>query len=172
MFYVRSVENSVYVASKILGICLAILLLEVGVLLVLLMMQLLFSPSPLGILAYVFYLLTLLLPSLVFWSGITAWVKSGVQHRGLALLLLIGGFVVAYWFTGKGNWGIDVMGHEVPNVFSGGDRKRGNGFFLVPTFGYIVDGVWNVVLCRGSLDVYKRQPLCVNTRFPFPELRG
>lgn len=69
VFYVRSVENSVYVTSKILGICLAILLLEVGVLLVLLVMQLLFSPSPLGILAYVFYLLTLLLPSLVFWSG-------------------------------------------------------------------------------------------------------
>lgn len=144
VFYVRPVENSVYVASKILGICLAILLLEVGVLLVLLVMQLLFSPSPLGILAYVFYLLTLLLPSLVFWSGMAAWVKSCVPHRGLALLLLIGGFVVTYWLAGKGYWGIDVMGHEVPNVFSGVTGSEGMAFFLFQRLAILLmgGGIW------------------------------
>lgn len=127
-YYSRPVGNTEYMVGKTLGACMAIGGFDVVVLIALLVTQLLFSPAPFGLFYYVFYPLTLLLPALVFWSGMVLWMKSKVPHRGLTLLLMVGVFMCCFLLAANSFWGIDVFGQEIPNIFS--DLSRGDGMFF------------------------------------------
>lgn len=80
----------------------AILLFDVVVMMALMVVHLSFSPAPLGLFYYIFYPLVLLVPSLVFWSGVILWIKSSIANQGLALLAMAGGFMLAILAASKG----------------------------------------------------------------------
>lgn len=155
VLYSRPIENVEFVIGKILGTCLAILLFDVVVMMALMVVHLSFSPAPLGLFYYIFYPLVLLVPSLVFWSGVILWIKSSIANQGLALLAMAGGFMLAILAASKGFWAIDVLGHEVPNVFSDITGYEGISFLLSQRLFILLfgSGFW----CFG-LTCWKRIP--------------
>ena len=117
--YYRPESNAEYVLGMAAGFAgvftvMAIVSLFFGSLL-----HLFASSSPMNVWIYLFYLVTLIIPALIFMVGLSFFIHTWVRNQALSILLLlmVVGFTIFY-AGGMGQGVFDPFGHSLPNTFS------------------------------------------------------
>lgn len=117
--YVRPMSNSEYYWGVISGNLLLFLLADAVIITISILSVNLTSLAPVSLKYYLFYLLTLTIPSWVFAGGLTLWLSYLFRSRVLAMVIPV------FWLAGSIFWlpyhfhgTLDYLASGIPNVFS------------------------------------------------------
>ena len=156
VIYARPVGNGEYLWGKVLGILKAFggwLLVILGLTLLL---HLAVGRTPFSAVPYVWYPLTLLLPSFVFVLGMAMAVNQAVKARALALVVSLGIVgILTFYLSGVWHGVLDVFGQTVPMVGSDVTGMADMGAYLLQRVVFLVAGIGFVLL---SVAAFKRLP--------------
>ncbi|MDR0544316.1 MAG: hypothetical protein LBG30_03090 [Odoribacteraceae bacterium] len=105
---------------------------------------------------YLFYFATLIAPWLAFAIGASFAVTALARHRGLALLLLLGGAWAVFFVAGDAAGGaFDPTGLALPNAFSEITGHPDTGRYLLQRGGWLLVGLGLVQVAAAG---YRRLP--------------
>ena len=156
VIYARPVGNGEYLWGKVLGILKAFggwLLVILGLTLLL---HLAVGRTPFSAVPYVWYPLTLLLPSFVFVLGMAMAVNQAVKARALALVVSLGIVgILTFYLSGVWHGVLDVFGQTVPMMGSDVTGMADMGAYLLQRAVFLVAGIGFVLL---SVAAFKRLP--------------
>lgn len=136
---IRPYMNIEYIAGKII----AFVVMGIGVNILVVLTTIVFHinmPSPeFTLFPYVFYLLTLNVPTLLFWIGISFFVVHIVRVPFLALFILLGYILLNIFILSNVAYGsVDMWGTHVPNAFSSQTGHVGLGLYLLQRFSFVI----------------------------------
>lgn len=118
--YYRPESNAEYVVGMAAGFVRVFVVMAVISLFLGFLLNLFASDAPLSIGIYFFYLLTLIIPALIFMLGFSFFIHSWVRNQALSILLLLIVVGAIFFYGGEIGQGIfDPFGHSLPNTFSG-----------------------------------------------------
>lgn len=140
--YARPVENGEYTWGRVLGNMMLFFVVNVVVMLCCIFFVNLNSMAPLGIRYYMFYFITLNIPSLIFVMGLSLWLSRVIRWRYLTLILLFVWCLVSIiWLPYRLHGILDFLGTGVPNLFSDVTGHVGLGYYLLHRLGYLLLGL-------------------------------
>ena len=147
---IRPYLNIEYLTGKMI----AIVIMSIGVNMLVVLTTMLFhinvSSSEFTLFPYVFYWITLNVPTLLFWVGISFCVVHVVRIPFLVLFILLGYFVLNVSILNNVAYGgLDVLGTNIPNVFSSLTGHVGLGLYLLQRFSFVILAVgifWGCVV--------------------------
>ena len=140
--YVRPMGNGEYTWGRVLGNIMLFVVANFIVMLCCIFFVNLNSLASFNIWYYVFYFLTLNLPSLVFIMGVSLWLSRTIRWRNLVLILLFSWYVISIiWLPYRFHGILDFLGTGVPNLFSGVTGHVGLGYYLLHRLGYLLVGL-------------------------------
>jgi len=161
---VRPAGNGEWLIGKALGIVMIFLPVGFVSLLASAGLNLFESEAPFDARYYLFYFLTLTVPSLVFFTGFALWISWITRSRVLALFLLL-----VYWFVsvtvlpGVFHGALDFSGSGLSNVFSVTTGHVDGRNYALHRLAYLLAGAgficWTVRLQR-RLPNDRRAPAC------------
>lgn len=141
ILWVRPMENRSLLSGHILGLLFLFAIVNTMVMLCGMIINL-GSLSPFNFWYYLFYTLTLNIPSFFFMTGFCLCVARIVRIRFLTLLILIGflGTTIVYLpYHGQGVW--DFLAVGIPNLFSDIDGHVGLRLYLLHRLLYLFAGI-------------------------------
>ena len=117
--YYRPISNTKYIQ----GICFAFICVFGGVATLLLLLTMFThvftSSAPFNILHYLFYLLTLLVPTIIFILGLSFFMVTWIKNHILSIIILLGYvFFTVFYITDYQSGLLDPFGITLPNTFS------------------------------------------------------
>lgn len=119
VFLCRPFRNSEYCIGRFLGIFRMFLFVNICVLLVCMYINLWVVGAPFNVWIYVFYLLTLSLPTLIFVLGCALCISGMVKNRPISVLVLGLWGLGVYFYLDEWQFGaFDFWGRNLPNIFS------------------------------------------------------
>lgn len=117
--YVRPVGNTDYILGVAWGMFWAFFEVNVIFLLASILVHLFGASSPFYVSIYLFYLVTLFIPSLVYMLGVAFFIKSWVGNQALSLLILFGYVIMVFSFLDDYKQGIfDPLTLRFPSMIS------------------------------------------------------
>lgn len=141
-YLVRPVGNAKLIFGRIGSLLLLLCFVDVVVFLFSFLIQFLFSYTALNITLPFFYILFLILPSLVFICGFVYLFMNLLRNRSLALGMILGGLFVVNWYLADVSYGIfDFLGRFQVNLFSDVLGFDGSKWYFVHRGAYFVLGV-------------------------------
>jgi len=150
--YARQGSNIEYVTGKSLGEVLFFLLLNAISCLVSMLVHVSFTSYPLGLPYHAFYLLTLTLPSALFFMGLTYFLKSVMKNAFLAQVVLLGVFYCSLvYFPVPPHHALDNLSLSLPNIFSVITGHPLPGIYLLNRTGYALLGIGLIFLAARFL---------------------
>lgn len=154
--HVRSLNNEEIVFGGFLGKLLLFTLVNFFVFAISILINVAFYPRSFNLSLYLFYWVTLNLPTLVFFLGISYLVTRIVRQQALVMviLLVVLGTLV-YWGAGWINGLFDPCARYVPNMFSDFTGHVGMGSYLLQRGFILFMGLGCLVL---SVIPYPRIP--------------
>ena len=154
--YYRPESNAEYVWGVSFGFARAFLLMGCVSLILAIIIHLFVNEAPFDILLYLFYLLTLILPTFVFTFGLCLVIKCFVNHRLLSLTLLLLYFIITVFFIQDYRGGIfDPTGTTLPNAFSEIEGHPDIKRYLLQRLAWFLFGLGGIQL---SIIGFKRLP--------------
>lgn len=139
--YVRPVGNGEYTWGRVLGSIILFVVVNIIVMLCCIILVNLNGWAPFNMWYYIFYLITLNIPSLVFVMGLSLWLSRIIRWRNLALILLFLWYIVSLiWLPYRFHGILDFLGAGVPNLFSDITGHVGLGYYLLHRLGYLLMG--------------------------------
>ena len=150
--YVHPMSNSEYLFGKVAGVLLVFFLVGCVSMLVSCVLNILGTDfAPFNFLYYLYYFLTLTLPSLVFFAGLGVWLTWLVRFRVLSILLLL---VYLYYsvtrLPGVFHGLFDFTGSGLSNVFSAATGHVDGWNYTLHRLTYLLTGVgcifWTIYL--------------------------
>lgn len=137
------VTNMEYQAGKLWGVLRVCLLLAVFTVGFGMLLHVLFvNPVTFRLSIYLFYLVTLIFPTMVFVLGVSFLVASLVNNHALTVLLLVGIFIALYLSSPWMAYGtFDPWGRSLPALFSDAIGLVNPGLYLLHRFAYFICGV-------------------------------
>ena len=142
VIYARPESNTAYVIGMVWGTIKPIF--GVGVLSLLLgtLIHLFGTPVPWNGWLYLFYLLTLVFPALVYISGLSFLLHALFRSRGLTMLMLLGYVMITQLYISNVGYGaFDFMGLSLPNTFSEISGHPEMGRYLLQRGGWPLLGI-------------------------------
>ncbi|MDR2131306.1 MAG: hypothetical protein LBP56_09135 [Odoribacteraceae bacterium] len=118
VFLCRPTSNGQQVAGKAVGIFAFYLVYNLLFITPALVINLLFSPSPFRFSYYIFYTLTLGIPSFLFLSGVAAMLATVTRNKGILLLFFFLLVILLLTLSGVFHGMLDFSYHAQPNLFS------------------------------------------------------
>ena len=156
--YYRPESNAEYVAGVALGFLGALGAVYAVFWVSALTLHALFSEAPVSLGLYVFYPLTIVVPGVVFALGLTFLVSQAVAYRLLALLVLMGAFVLLVGYGGEMVGGVlDPLGLSLPAAWSEFTGLADAGGYLAQRGCWLALGVGCLVW---SVSAFRRLPNC------------
>lgn len=116
--WTRPSTNGELMWGRALGIGGMIILLNIISVLVTMMLHLLIRPWAFDASMYLFYFLTLTIPSLVFFLGVSMFVSYWIRSQGIAVLMLLALIVIMIGSEGWLHGLMDPLAKTIPAVFS------------------------------------------------------
>jgi len=117
--YIRSMNNTDYIAGKALGIFVIFLVLNFFVLLMSLTINLFGNQPNINFATYLYYPLILSVPTLVFIIGLTFLFMTVVKNQAITFIILLGYIGVTLFYLGlKFDYIFDYTGFHIPLVHS------------------------------------------------------
>lgn len=149
--YYRPESNAEYVWGMFWGFFRVFVYMAIVSLLLGLLLHLFASKAPLDIWLYLFYLVTLIVPALVFLLGLSFFIHVWVRNQGMAIFLLLGMVILLVFYSGNVRHGfLDPLGLSLPNVFSSVTGHPALGTYLLQRLCWLFIGLGFVelsVLC-------------------------
>ncbi|WP_294143069.1 hypothetical protein [uncultured Sanguibacteroides sp.] len=150
--YARPVGNATYYWGVILGNLMLFLLVDIVVITVSVLAVNLASLAPLSLKYYLFYLLTLTIPSWVFVGGLTLWLSYLFRSRVLAMVIPVCWLVGSiFWLPYQVHGTLDYMAGGIPNLFSGITGHVNPCGYLLHRLTYFLAGTGLLVWSAGKM---------------------
>lgn len=119
VIYVRPMSNADYIIGKTWGIIRVFVSLNIIALIIAGFIHLFASDSPFAFFPYIFYLLTLSIPSLVFILGLSFVIMSFVRNQAVTFIIMLGFIGGTLLYLGGVEHGtFDFFALTLPNMFS------------------------------------------------------
>ena len=119
VIYVRPMSNADYIVGKTWGIIRVFVSLNIIALVIAGFIHVFASDSPFAFFPYIFYLLTLSIPSLVFILGLSFVIMSFVRNQAVTFIIMLGFIGGTLLYLGGVEQGtFDFFALTVPNMFS------------------------------------------------------
>ena len=117
--YTKPVSNTEYILGKVTGNILVFLAVDTAMLLLLAVFTILSPEAEMDVIAYIQYLLLLVIPSLIFILGLTIFVMSLVRNQAVTFIVLLGYIaVVIFYLKEKVFYLFDYMAFRFPMLKS------------------------------------------------------
>lgn len=156
VIYVRPMSNADYIAGKVWGIVRVFMGLNLIPLAVAMFITLVLSRSPFNLYPYVFYLLTISLPSLLFVLGLSFTVMCLLKNQAVTFIVMLGITGTVFFYLPDKLYGIfDFFGVNIPAIFSDVTGLAHTGLFLWQRAIYLLLGVGLICL---TIVLVKRLP--------------
>lgn len=119
VIYVRPMSNADYIIGKTWGIIRVFVSLNIIALIIAGFIHIFASDSPFAFFPYIFYLLTLSIPSLVFILGLSFVIMSFVRNQAVTFIIMLGFIGGTLLYLGGVEHGtFDFFALTIPNMFS------------------------------------------------------
>lgn len=147
---IRPFKNIELLSGKILGFIYMILVFTLSLNLIAIAIHLFISNSPFSLYPYLFYHFTLTLPTLIFTTGITLFMKGIIKNKAISSIILLA-FLYIEIAYGKNilHGSIDLFASSLPNTFSDITGFSGLNLYLLQRlsfflwgFGFILFGIF------------------------------
>ena len=117
--YIRSMNNTDYIAGKALGIFTIFMILNLFILLMSLSINIFGNQPNISFESYLYYPLILSVPTLVFIIGLTFLFMTIVKNQAITFIILLGYIGVSLFYLGiKLDYIFDYTGFHIPLVYS------------------------------------------------------
>lgn len=154
--YVRPMSNTDYIAGKTWGIVTVFVGLNIVALAIAAMINILASESAFNPWAYVFYLLTLSIPSLIFILSLSFALISLLKNQAVTLILLLGFIGATLIYLGNAEHGaFDFFAATLPNIFSDVTGHPELKLYLIQRISFLLLGLG---LLTFTIALIKRLP--------------
>lgn len=142
VIFSRPESNAGYILGTVGGVVCEFLILAGCVFLIGGVLQKLATPLPLNVWHYLFYLLTLVFPTLLYVFALTCWLNNLLRNFAFTLLLLIGSYVFLQVFLLTPLYGVfDPLGTRLPAAFSQVTGLVGLPAYLCHRLGWLAVGL-------------------------------
>jgi len=119
VIYMRDMSNGDYVFGKTLGIVLVFLALNLAMLVIALLFNIISSDVSVALPTYLYYLLVISLPTLLFILGISFLLMVVIGNQAVTFIVLLGYIALTLFFLGKKMHHVfDYMGFYMPLLYS------------------------------------------------------
>ena len=135
-------DNKTLLSGHIGGIIKSFLYLDFFIMGIMLTIQCILTPILFNPDAYIFYFITLTLPTFIFILGISIWLNHIFKHSFLSLITLLVFLVFTYLFLPDYFHGsFDLWGRTLPNSFSTITGHVNIQPYLLHRFAYFISGI-------------------------------
>ena len=142
VIYVRPMSNADYIIGKTWGIVQVFLVLNVITLLITAFFHLTLTPSPFRVFPYLFYILTISLPSLLFVLGLSFVAMSLLKNQAVTFIIMLGVIGMVFFYVKDEMFGtFDFFGYYIPAAFSDVTGHADLKMFLLQRFIYLIAGI-------------------------------
>lgn len=142
VIYVRPMSNADYIIGKTWGIVKVFLYLNIITLLVTAFFNIAVTHSPFSFFPYIFYLLTVSLPSLLFVLGLSFTVMCLVKNQAVTFIIMLGVTGTVFFKLSDSLYGVfDFFGVNIPAIFSDVTGHVDLGLFLLQRAVYLLAGI-------------------------------
>lgn len=156
VIYMRSMSNADYILGKTIGLFNVFLGLNVLMLIIAALIQIIFTDVPIQVINYVYYLLFISIPTLIFIFGLAFLVMSLVRNQAVTFILLLGYFAVSLVVLNtKLDATFDAVAFFLPLSFSDFVGFSNLSMILIQRLAYLSIGVGFIFL---SILLFKRLP--------------
>lgn len=156
VIYIRSLGNSSYIFAKALGILGVFFLLDLLLLLVFAIMHLAFSKTGFTAAPYLLYPLIMVLPTLVFTTGLAFVLMQLIRNQAITVLLILGLLGLNLIYLGdKQFYLFDFLGAYLPLIYSDFVGIPDLGLLLLQRGSYLAFGLAFLWL---SVRLFRRLP--------------
>ena len=119
VIYVRPMSNADYIIGKTWGVLRVFLSLNVVMLLITAFLNIFVNQSPFSAFPYIFYLLTISVPSLIFVLGLSFTLTCLLKNQAVTLIVMLGIIGVTFFYLDSTLNGVfDFFGINIPAIFS------------------------------------------------------
>lgn len=141
VIYVRPMSNADYIVGKTWGIIRVFAMLNVISLMITAFLHLALTSSPFSVFPYVFYLLTISIPSLIFVLGLSFTMMCLLKNQAVTFVVMLGIIGVSFFYVKDACFGaFDFFGVYIPVIFSDVTGHAHLGLFLLQRFIYLMAG--------------------------------
>ncbi len=141
------VDNTTLLFGSLWGVVRLFAGLYIGGMVVILLIHIIFLPVPFRWEYYLFYFVTLLIPTFVFILGIAFLVAHVVKHHFGMILILLSFMFVSYLYLSDVFYGLfDFWGRALPNSFSSATGHSNLLLYLLQRFSVLCLGIGCIFL--------------------------
>lgn len=156
VIYVRPMSNADYIIGKTWGILKVFLILNLIMLVIAGFINLLITQSPFSVFPYLFYLLTLSVPSLLFVLGLSFTLMCLLKNQAVTFIVMLGIIGTVFFYLTENCYGIfDFFGVSIPAIFSDVTGHADLRFFLLQRIAYLSAGIGLITF---TIALVKRLP--------------
>ncbi len=155
VIYVRPMSNADYIAGKTLGIVKVFLGLNVIFLIITAFFNVIINRSPFSPFPYIFYLLTISLPSLLFVLGLSFTVMCLLKNQAVTFIVMLGITGTVFFYSDTLYGVFDFFGVNIPAIFSDVTGHADLKTFLLQRSIFILLGIGFTVF---TIALVKRLP--------------
>lgn len=142
VIYVRPMSNADYIVGKTWGIVKVFLTLNLISLIITAFFNLVINRSPFDLFYYIFYLLTISLPSLLFVLGLSFTAMCLLKNQAVTFIVMLGIIGTIFFYLSDSLFGVfDFFGVHIPSIFSDVTGHADLRLFLLQRFIYLLAGV-------------------------------
>lgn len=156
VIYVRPMSNADYIIGKTWGVIRVFISLNIVMLLITAFLNVFVNQSPFSVFPYIFYLLTISIPSLVFVLGLSFTLTCLLKNQAVTLIVMLGIIGVTFFYLENTLNGVfDFFGVNIPSIFSDVTGHANILLFLLQRFIYLLTGIG---LISFTIALVKRLP--------------
>ena len=156
VLYTRSMSNFEYLTGKTIGILRLFLGLDIIILSIALIINIISKVMTVDILAYLWYLLIICVPTIVFSLGLAFMLMSVIRNQAVTFLILLGFAALdIFWLWYRAGFIFDYMAFGLPVFKSGIIGFDNPGFILNQRFLFLFLGL---ALVFATVLLFKRLP--------------
>lgn len=141
VIYVRPMSNADYIIGKTWGIVKVFLGLNIISLIITAFFNLLINRSPFDLFPYIFYLLTISLPSLLFVLGLSFTVMCLLKNQAVTFIVMLGITGTVFFYSDTLFGVFDFFGVNIPTIFSDVTGHANLGLFLLQRLSFLLLGI-------------------------------
>lgn len=159
VIYVRPMSNADYIIGKTWGIVKVFLTLNIISLAITAFFNVAINHSPFDIFLYLFYLLTISLPSLLFVLGLSFTAMCLLKNQAVTFIVMLGIIGTVFFYLTDTFYGVfDFFGVTIPAVFSDVTGHANLMLFLLQRFIYLTAGIGFISFTIGLVKRLPHKP--------------
>ncbi|MDE6450731.1 MAG: hypothetical protein K2L23_00270 [Odoribacter sp.] len=159
VIYVRPMSNADYIIGKTWGIIKVFLSLNIITLLVTAFFNIAINHSPFSFFPYIFYLLTISLPSLLFVLSLSFAAMCLFKNQAITFIVMLGITGMVFFKLSNNLYGVfDFFGVNIPTIFSDVTGHANLGLFLLQRTVYLLAGVSFICFTIGLVKRLPHKP--------------